>query len=181
MRKPSALAHRREAKVPRHISFAEVHDGDQHESGPEAAPGGDDERQCVRFGMVKAGHVYEQQRDLAQKEADRACEHRWADTSASSLLGTVSSKDAGRVIRLEALRSGLLDEALGLRCERCGAVLDVGVVAKIMRPNKGTPSLRNGVRCVGTICSNSSDESDESDEESTASKRSNASDKVAAD
>ena len=116
------------------------------ETGPEA-----EAETRTRFGMVKVGHVYEVRGGVRARGACAAGAraHTWAAGAADVLQGRVCW-DAAGTVRLEARRSGLCVVRGAARCARCGAVQRVAVEAKIMAANKGTPSLRDGVHCVGT-------------------------------
>ena len=154
-------------KEARHVAFLD--DGnsdDNHDSS--SSDKGEEAEEWVRFGMVKVGHVYEVRGGIGTDGAcahGEATAHVWDADAATVLQGTVRW-DAEGTVRLEARRSGLCVVHGAARCARCGAVRRVAVEAKIMAANKGTPSLRDGVRCVCTCHTGDSDSDSDSDSES---------------
>lgn len=166
---------REQKRRAQHVAFASSEDEDDHgekdtkEDTKDQDENGDAEER-LKFGMVKVGHVYEVHGGVqtAVPCAHGETEHAWREDAAEVLQGRVGW-DAAGTVRLEARRSGLCVAHIAAQCTRCDAVRRVVVEAKVMAANKGTPSLRDGVRCVGTCRtrnhSNSDSESSESDSE----------------
>lgn len=168
---------REQKRRAQHVAFASSEDEDDHgekdtkEDKKTKDENGDAEsEERLKFGMVKVGHVYEVHGGVqtAGPCGHEEAEHAWREDAAEVLQGRVGW-DAAGTVRLEARRSGLCVTNIAAQCTQCGAVRRVVVEAKVMAANKGTPSLRDGVRCVGTCRtrnhSNSDSESSDSESE----------------
>ena len=130
---------------------AERHEEDgEEEDGSKRKEEKEEEEEEMRFGMVKVDRVYE----LRCKRGRKGCKgnaeghHTWGEFCVKSLLGNLSCVN-GSLLTLETRRSGLYREKIVLKCSSCDTERRVVVVAKIMGSNKGTPSLRDGVHCLG--------------------------------
>ena len=167
MLRGSALARHTGPKGARHITFAGSVNSDSdseeekedvvttttasagEEKDDDEESGASQHEELLRFGMIKVDRIYElKSAKVHSNKCHEEEEHKWDEISKESLLGHLTSTD-GVSFRLEALRSGLYREQFVIHCSVCDMERHVVIEAKIMGSNKGTPSLRDGVHCVG--------------------------------
>ena len=145
---------KRQKKTHAHICFADT---------PSQALTSEDNLN-VALGLVKVGHIYETCFQFP-KSTDNSHEHEISEDEKSFefLRCNVRISNKGKVT-FEAVRQGTISETLDMKCSVCGESFDVELTAKVMGSSSGTPSLKEGVHCVGTF-ETTSDEEVNSDSE----------------
>lgn len=128
----------------------------------------DDGQLTAHLGFLQVGHRYELRLTLPKSQYEMCGATELKESVSQKVpnvncrLLAVSSDKKDIILKLElfAYKEKLLKEEL--RLERCDtkSLLTLVVLARVLGRGKGTPLLRNGIRCIGVELDDESEASD---------------------
>ncbi|XP_069686174.1 adipose-secreted signaling protein [Periplaneta americana] len=128
----------------------------------------DDGKYTAHLGFLQVGHRYSILVTLPKNLCQISESPEWREANKSQNVPNVNCKflsvskgDTGVILKLElfAYKEKLLKEELCLECSD-STLLTLTLMARVLGRGKGTPLLRNGIKCIGVELEDESEASD---------------------